>query len=712
VSGAEDLDSALARQALKDGLITPKQLQEVILEQAREKSKGKSRSLSALLIERGYLKDAKTPAAVGKYRLIRELGRGGMGVVHEAMDVELGRKVALKTMIANGDPQEEERFIREAQLAARLPKHPHIVGVYEAGVVDGRRFIAMELIEGEPLSEWRRHERGAPKEEVEILRDAARAVHHAHEGGIIHRDLKPANILVDRQGKPHISDFGLAKTVGRDVNLSLTGAGMVVGTPAYISPEQAQGLKSTDRRTDVYALGVILYETITGRPPFVGESAMEILMKAAKNPVPAPTSLIRIRLSPAQARGLENICLKALQKNVKDRYPTAAAFAADLERWLKGDEIKTLVRTRRVAVPRPRPWVALAAAGTLAACLGTVALFRPSALPPAPPPAAVDNREEKERIRKLEAELKAMTAKLQPAAVHRDPASLRPGVVAEFFSGANFDVPCVRRVEAKIEYDGKSSWSDAPSEIGSFRWSGYLDVPESGPYTFRSFGPDGARLFIDEVEVFSLWRSRNPSTDSGALMLAKGLHRIRYERFQGAIQGGVSFGWTGAGTLLHDPAGLALLARKPAWEHADRSPLPNAQEAEALPILYQTPEATFVLPFGRGKGILVWAKNTKPGDVLRLRFNAEKPVGTLILGLGRSKNAGIVSIAVNGRVVLPKADLYNAHTITLEVEFKDLELKVGPNELEFAILGSNPAAVEWKKGDGVHKMALDYVRIR
>jgi len=136
---------------------------------------------------------------------------------------------------------DEERFLREAQLSASLTKHPNIVGVYEVGVIDGRRYLAMELIDGKPMSEWRTDSEITLRKEVEVLRSVALAVHHAHEHDVIHRDLKPQNVLIDGKNEPHITDFGLAKMVGENLSVSLTGAGMVVGTPAYISPEQAQG---------------------------------------------------------------------------------------------------------------------------------------------------------------------------------------------------------------------------------------------------------------------------------------------------------------------------------------------------------------------------------------------------------------------------------------------------------------------------------------
>jgi serine/threonine protein kinase len=283
---------------------------------------------------------------LGKCSLLRELGRGGMGVVYEAVDTQLDRKVAFKIMVSNPNAAaeeralEEERFVREAQLAARLPKHPHIVSVYEVGVIDGKRYLAIEFIDGQPVSKWRKSGSITIRQQVTLLRDVALAVHHAHQNNVIHRDLKPENILVDAANQPHITDFGLAKTLGQNVRVSLTAAGMLVGTPTHMSPEQAQGLKSVDHRTDVYALGVTLYETLTGRLPFLGETPIEVLMKTIKNPVPAPSSVSRAGGPPAPDRVIERICLKALAKKPADRYASAAAFAEGLTKWLSGEDVQ------------------------------------------------------------------------------------------------------------------------------------------------------------------------------------------------------------------------------------------------------------------------------------------------------------------------------------------------------------------------------------
>lgn len=296
------------------------------------------------------------PSTLGKYQVLREIGRGGGGVVYEARDSALGRTVALKTLRPARDlsPEEEaaqeERFLREARLAANLPKHPHLVGVYEAGLLEGRLYIAMEFVPGTTLSAWREKKTPSLRQQISVLRQASLGVEHAHRHGIIHRDLKPQNILVDGENKPRVADFGLAKQIRRDTSLSLTDQGMTVGTPTYMSPEQAEGRKNLDVRTDVWALGVLLYEILTGRPPFRSASGIDLLVKIVKDPVPPPSSVIPEGAHAALDPNLEKICLKALQKDKKDRYPSARAFGEDLDRWLNRQEV--------AAPPTRREWVA------------------------------------------------------------------------------------------------------------------------------------------------------------------------------------------------------------------------------------------------------------------------------------------------------------------------------------------------------------------
>ncbi|MBI3855976.1 MAG: protein kinase [Planctomycetes bacterium] len=293
---------------------------------------------------------------LGKYTIVREIGRGGMGVVYEALDTTLSRRVALKMLVIQpkADPKavrtDEERFLREAKLTAQLPPHPNVVGVYEAGILDGNRYIAMELIQGVSMLDWWKEKSNRLRQQVTVLRDTALGVQHAHQHGVIHRDLKPENLLIDGAGQPHITDFGLARELQQSPKDALTGKGMVVGSPHYMSPEAVRGLR-VDRRADIYSLGVILYEAFTGKRPFDGGTPEEIMLKALKAEAPSPSSILRSQLDPALHRSLENICLKAIAKDPGDRYATAQAMADDLTRWLGGEEVVAdLPRRRRLRI--------------------------------------------------------------------------------------------------------------------------------------------------------------------------------------------------------------------------------------------------------------------------------------------------------------------------------------------------------------------------
>jgi predicted Ser/Thr protein kinase len=358
--GTDAADGAIGRKAVELGLITELQLRDVL---ARLPQPPSAASLASTLVELGLLtprqmEDLKESTTAirkkfGKYTIVRQLGRGGMGVVYEAIDADLGRTVALKMLLPpqQDDPEEaareEDRFVREARMSANLPKHPGIVGVYESGILNGRRYIAMEYIDGRTFGDWCKKATGSLRTQVGIIRDAAVAVDHAHSHGIIHRDLKPANVLIDTQGKPHVTDFGLAKVSRVDSSLTLTGGGKVMGTPAYISPEQASGRKDVDRRTDVWSLGVMLYEILAGRPPFRGETPIDIMMKAVQNAVTPPSTVAKAAGRRAVDRTIENICMKALAKEPKDRYPNAKQFAGDLTKWLSGETVEVSVPRRK-----------------------------------------------------------------------------------------------------------------------------------------------------------------------------------------------------------------------------------------------------------------------------------------------------------------------------------------------------------------------------
>ncbi|WP_425618781.1 serine/threonine-protein kinase [Anatilimnocola sp. NA78] len=274
------------------------------------------------------------PSQLGDYELLEELGRGGMGVVFRARQESLHREVAIK-MILRGQlarQAERERFQAEAQAAAKLD-HPGIVPVYEVGEIEGRPYFSMKFIRGTTLAQRLSEGPMHPREAAKLLVAVARAIHFAHEKGVLHRDLKPSNILLDEQGMPHVTDFGLAKQITDDASLTKTGA--ILGTPAYMAPEQAAGNRGQVGPTsDVYSLGVVLYHMLTGRPPFQGASPVEtVLMVLEQDPVPPRM------LNQHADRDLEMICLRCLQKPTDLRYASAAALARDLDAYLNDESI-------------------------------------------------------------------------------------------------------------------------------------------------------------------------------------------------------------------------------------------------------------------------------------------------------------------------------------------------------------------------------------
>ena len=278
--------------------------------------------------------DGRPARSIAGYEIHRQLGRGGMSVVFLARQTALKRLVALKMLLAGpyAAPTERARFQAEVEAIARL-QHPNLVQVFEVGEQEGRAFFSMEFVDGGNLQEKIASRPQPAREAAKLIEILARAIHEAHQRGIIHRDLKPANVLLSADGTPKISDFGLAKRL--DVSSGPTLTEHILGTPSYMAPEQAAGRsRQVGPGTDVYALGAIMYEMLTGRPPFHGTNTMEVVRQAAEEE-PLPPR----RLESAVPADLETICLKCLQKQPSQRYASAAALADDLRRFLAFEPI-------------------------------------------------------------------------------------------------------------------------------------------------------------------------------------------------------------------------------------------------------------------------------------------------------------------------------------------------------------------------------------
>ncbi len=308
---------------------------------------------------------------VDRFELIEPIGHGAFGTVYKARDPRLDRTVALKVLRAGNLARDEEkaRFLRESRSTAQL-RHPAIVPVHEVGEYEGNPFIISDFIRGITLADWLTARRPAFAEAARLVAELADALQYAHENHVIHRDVKPSNVILDEDGQPHLMDFGLAKREAGEIAITLDGE--VLGTPAYMSPEQARGEGSkVDGRTDVYSVGVILYEMLTGEPPFRGNTRM--LIHQVLHDEPKPPRALNDRIP----RDLETICLQAMAKEPGRRYPSAGELALDLKRYRRGETIKgrpfnLLERTWRWCRRNPR---LASAVGSAAASLVAVAVL-------------------------------------------------------------------------------------------------------------------------------------------------------------------------------------------------------------------------------------------------------------------------------------------------------------------------------------------------
>ena len=275
------------------------------------------------------------PKVFDKFEIIEEIASGGMGVVYKALQKDLERIVALKVLHEEEEtPDRIRRFLREAEAGGKL-KHPNIVGIHCTGAFNGRHFFAMDYIDGVPLSVLiQESQQNIDLEDfLNIIVELSHALHYAHDRGIVHRDIKPANILIDMEGHPQITDFGLAKLL--DTRSRLTKSDTIIGTPFYMAPEQTRGEnQKIGPLTDIWALGVILYEMVTKKLPFVGRSSIELYHKINHAEPVSPR-----KIHPEIPREIEYIIAKAMAKEAEDRYPSAEAMANDVEKYLDGEEI-------------------------------------------------------------------------------------------------------------------------------------------------------------------------------------------------------------------------------------------------------------------------------------------------------------------------------------------------------------------------------------
>ncbi len=436
----DPVDELLARTLVQSRVVGAGAIDECLEEVKRSRAAGRDTTLRQVLVDRGHVTperiDAVTrrrpssmrvrPQAIGRYRILDLLGEGGMGSVYAASDPELHRTVALKLVSDSLSESLRARFRREARVLARI-MHPNVVSLYDAGEADGQLYLVMERIEGRPLDEWVAVRKPSLADRAGLVEKVARGVHEAHRIGIVHRDLKPGNILVTEEGQPKVVDFGLAHWL--EAEGQLTRSDVAIGTPGYMSPEQIDQMPGgITGRTDVHALGAILYELLTGRRPFDGRNFKETLFNVLGRD-PEPPS----RLAPEVPPDLDRIVLRALAKQPDQRHESASAFAEDLARWRLGRPIAGGRTRPRRRGRRP----VLVAAGVAAILLVTVAVawlargrggderVADPGVTPAPAPAESDRL--RREVRQI---LDDAGATLEQASAHR----YAPGADREAFA--------------------------------------------------------------------------------------------------------------------------------------------------------------------------------------------------------------------------------------------------------------------------------------
>jgi tRNA A-37 threonylcarbamoyl transferase component Bud32 len=361
-----------------EGLCPRCLLQQGIGEGSSPSSRANDPTLAPRMTNSGGVAPGAHVRYFGDYEILEEIARGGMGVVYKARQLSLNRTVALKMVLAGewATPEARLRLRAEAEAAANL-QHPNIVAIHEVGEYEGQQYFSMDFVAGKNLDQLVRGNPLSAEQGASYVKTIAEAIHFAHQRGILHRDLKPQNVLIDADDRPRITDFGLAKRVETDSGLTRTGD--VLGSPSYMSPEQASSrLEEVGPRSDVYSLGAVLYELLTGRAPFRGATALETLCQVIEVP-PVPPR----KLNPAVPQDLETICLKCLEKSPANRFSSAQEFADELGRFLCGERI--LSSPRRLEPARTAQWLGWGAligavVGIVLGAIGWPTDFFPSTL--------------------------------------------------------------------------------------------------------------------------------------------------------------------------------------------------------------------------------------------------------------------------------------------------------------------------------------------
>jgi len=594
-------DEAFARYASQAGLATADQLDEARELQSDAQKKGQLLSLADALVLQGAITAAQKEIAekklqaqqaggiksLGNYKLLKKLGEGGMGAVYLAEDTNMLRKVALKVLPKKyaADPEFLTRFRREAKAAGKL-NHVNIVSAFTVGEELGNHYYVMEYCEGEPLDKILKREGTLPWDKaVEITMQIARGLQHAHQHDFIHRDIKPANVFVashatstmgrgSLNGVAKILDMGLSKNISDSDQSFNTQTGMALGTPHYISPEQARGEKNVDGRTDIYSLGATLYHLLTGQTPFTGSTAAMIIMKHLTDQIPNPQD-IREDIPD----GVVMVIQKMMAKDAADRYADCLALLEDLELVLDGktpssvdfDAGKSSVamkQVKRIASneaadrmrrgrtgkqapvedsrggdrrqadrrseprgPNPNNKIYIAAGvAAMGVLVFLLALTKggPAKGEPAKPEAAT--------VAKIDDQPSLPQPAAQTIGTQAKNETLLPGLAATYYAGTELEKGrrVLQRVDAIVDFawETGSPAPEVPTDKFSARWDGFLMVKKPGRYIFNTLSDDGLRLFVDRKLLIDAWRAGDYSRQVAEMDLPAGLHAITLEYFE------------------------------------------------------------------------------------------------------------------------------------------------------------------------------------